>query len=53
MSLLKMIFSPYSVLRNLRVICHYKLHFGNSVHEVSGSDIKLFTFEIRLAEMSV
>ena len=35
MALLKMISSPYSVLRNLRVCCHYTLHFGNSVHEVA------------------
>ena len=53
MSLLKMIFSPYNVLRKIRVCCHYTLHFGISVHEVSGSTIKFFTFEIRWAEMSV
>ena len=36
MALLKMISSPYRGLRNLRVCCHYTLHFGNSVHEVAG-----------------
>ena len=25
-------------VRNVRVCCHYTLHFGNSVHEVCGSD---------------
>ena len=40
MSLLKMISSPYSVLRKyLRVGCHCMLHFSNSIHEVSGSVI--------------
>ena len=53
MSLLKMISSPYCVLRNLRVCCHYTLHFVNSVQEVSGSVIKFFSFEIRWAEMVV
>ena len=42
MSLLKMISSPYSILRNLRVCCHYTLHLGNSL-QVSGCSIKLFT----------
>lgn len=40
-SLWKMFSSPYSVLRNLRVCCRYTWHFGNSVHEVSGSAIKI------------
>ena len=53
MSLLRMISSPYNVLRNLMDFCHNTLHFGNSIHEVSGSAIKLFTFEIRWAERSV
>ena len=37
----------------LRVCCHYTLHFGYSVHEVSGSAIKFLTFQTRWAEMSV
>ena len=53
MSLLKMISSPYSVLCKLRVWCRYTLHFGKSVREFFGSAIKLFTFEIRWAVMSV
>ena len=50
---LKMISSPYSMLCKLRVFCHYKLHFGTRIHELSGSAIKVFTFEIQWAEMSV
>ena len=42
MSLLKMISSPYSVLRNLRVCC--TLHFGNSVHEVADYNRNYYAF---------